>query len=185
MGRIVNRAQFAEIIGKSPRTVGEMIAQGLPASRTGKKGAEVQIDTEAAITWLISREVAKRVPDLDETEPRSREAEEYLLIKAKRIHQDLVNAEKEQQLANLDEMQQAASAAMILIGSQLDGLAGRLATPLANLDDPAEIRELLLDECRRIRSAAANRLQDFFTVDRSGELAAPATEADAVAMGGD
>ena len=47
----------------------------------------------------------------------------------------------------------------VLFGSQLDGLPGRVAGQVAGESDPAAIRRILFDECRRIRNATALELE--------------------------
>lgn len=66
----------------------------------------------------------------------------------------------------------------VLIGSQLDGLAGRVAGQVAAESDPATIRKVLFDESRRIRNAAARELEALAGARPHGEGAAGAAESD-------
>lgn len=70
-------------------------------------------------------------------------------------------AERQRELVPLAEAQAIFDRTMILIGGQLDGLAGRMAGELAGITDPAEIRAALFHETRRIRDEAARQLTDW------------------------
>ena len=68
MGKIVSKKELGELIGKSPRWISKLIDDGLPVSGGGGRGVEVQIDSEAAIEWLIARAVRQELGDDDEDE---------------------------------------------------------------------------------------------------------------------
>lgn len=57
MGRIVNKAELAEIIGISLKGVDEMIRRGMPlVSRGGEgRGASFQIDVSDVMKWQVSQ----------------------------------------------------------------------------------------------------------------------------------
>jgi phage terminase Nu1 subunit (DNA packaging protein) len=63
----VNQTRFADVIGKSPQYVALLVEQGMPAERSGKRGAAVFIHTEKAIAWLILRERQKVEAELAPT----------------------------------------------------------------------------------------------------------------------
>jgi hypothetical protein len=77
-----------------------------------------------------------------------REIEQRVAIRAR----DLIPA---------DAARAAFEAAMALIGSQLDGLGGRIAADVAAQADPAICKKVIFDETRRIRAAAAAELEAF------------------------
>ena len=87
--------------------------------------------------------------------------EKRRLIIAQRKQIELRTRVEERELVPLAEAQTTFNAAMILVGSQLDGLPGRVAGEVAGLEDPAAVRALLFDETRRIRDAAAAKLADW------------------------
>ncbi|WP_311276157.1 terminase small subunit [Methylobacterium sp. WCS2018Hpa-22] len=60
MGKIVNRAELAEIFGYSLPTVDTWIKEGLPTRKQGAKGVAWEIDTAEAHTWLIKKARATR-----------------------------------------------------------------------------------------------------------------------------
>lgn len=76
----------------------------------------------------------------------------------------------ERDVVSLDEVGSVFEAAMTLVGGQLDGIAGRMCAELAQIDDPAIVREKLFHECRRIRNAAAAELETFAGGATRGEV---------------
>ncbi|MDG4605623.1 MAG: terminase small subunit [Candidatus Contendobacter sp.] len=53
---VLNRHQFAELLGVTGPTVRQWVKSGMPAERPGTAGnAPVEIDSVAAIRWLIHR----------------------------------------------------------------------------------------------------------------------------------
>jgi len=83
------------------------------------------------------------------------------------------------QLAPTEDYQIAINEAMVILASQFDGLPGRTASQLATMTDAAEIRRFLLNEIRRIRAAAADRLEGWARVVAGSAVAAPAAGSDA------
>lgn len=74
MGRLVNKQELSEILGKSERTLTTWQKNGLPIALDGGRGAQNQYDTEAVIDWLINREISKLTID-DEGRIHDYEAE--------------------------------------------------------------------------------------------------------------
>ncbi|MDW3144960.1 terminase small subunit, partial [Vibrio sp. 2094] len=86
---IVNRNEFADLVGKSAKWVGEWIKDGMPTEGGGGRGKPVMIDTAKAIDWLVDREVKKQVGEDEEGEdrtprPGTKDGEELLTAIAKR-----------------------------------------------------------------------------------------------------
>ena len=103
--------------------------------------------------------------------------ERLKLVVAQRKQIEQRTRAEERELVPVGEVQSAFSAVMAMIGGQLDGLPGRMAGELAGIEDPAEIRETLFVETRRIRDAAAHRLENFgHDPERGGPDEAAATE---------
>lgn len=104
--------------------------------------------------------------------------EKRLLVIAqrKKIEQEI--KERSRELVPLSEAQLAFNEAMVLIGSQLDGLPGRVAGELAGVTEPAEVRGLLFEETRRIRHAAATKLEDWASHSQRSESVGAATAED-------
>lgn len=59
MGKIVNQAELAEIIGKDPSTIWEWQDQGLPIRKPGAGRAGHEYDAAEVIAWMIGRELSR------------------------------------------------------------------------------------------------------------------------------
>lgn len=90
---------------------------------------------------------------------------------------DDAKAEKEELIVSklkgesilIEDAKIAINEAMVIIGTQLDGVGGRMASELAGISEPAIIRKKLLNETRRIREAAADRLARLAVIEDSGK----------------
>ena len=151
----VTISEFAAMFEYSQQRVSDMVAQGMPAS-PGHRGKARQIHLRAALDWLIRREVEKfKTPDGGET------MEEAELRKA-RADADIAAlkaAEQAGKVVELEHVEATVERAMVMCAGQLDGLGGRVAARLAAESDPAVVRQVLFDECRRIRAAIAAELE--------------------------
>ena len=131
---------------------------------------------EAIAGWLAYNCAGSVNTDLTE--------ERRLLTIAQRRRLELELEERKRELVPLADVGQTFNATMVLIGAQLDGLAGRMAGELAGISDPAEVRALLFDECRRIRHAAADKLEDWAAGAQRGSPAETTTPEDTRSVGG-
>lgn len=157
MGITVTKKNFADMIGKSPRWVSNLIDEGMPA-KGGGRGKAVEIDTEEAIDWLVRREISKRFGDDEEVEEGSAADEDRRLKRVRREEIELRIEERKRNLGPVEGFEDIALRIAGVYASQLDGLSSRVAGELSAIDDPAEIRAYLHDETRQIRAATAERL---------------------------
>jgi hypothetical protein len=104
------------------------------------------------------------------------EKKRLVIAQRKKIEQDM--EERSRELVPLNDAQNAFNETMVLIGAQLDGLAGRVAGEVAGLTDPAEVRGLLFEETRRIRHAAATKLEDWANGPQRSDTSRTATAED-------
>lgn len=161
MGKIVSKKELGELIGKSPRWISKLIDDGLPVSGGGGRGVEVQIDSEAAIEWLIARAVRQELGDDEEDEEglASASTEDRLLKRARREKLQLEIDQTRGRLLPADTVGQILVSVAAVYATQLDALPSRCAADLAVIDDPATIRARVFEETRRIRAATADRLE--------------------------
>lgn len=158
MGITVTKKTLADMIGKSPRWVSKLIEEGMPVKGGGGRGVAVEIDTEDAINWLIRQEVMKRYGDGEEIEEGSVADEDRQLKRVRREKIQLEIDAARRKVVPFDATEAILFRIAAVFGTQLDALASRNASEFAALDDPAEIRQKLFAECRRIRAATAERL---------------------------
>lgn len=188
MGKIVSKKEFAELIGKSERWVTKLIEEDMPVAGGGGRGVAVQIDSEAAINWLIAREVRREMGDGDEDEEglSSASTEDRLLKRARREKLQIEIDRERGRLIPCEAVAQVLTSVAAVYATQLDALPSRCASQLAVIDDPALIRARVFEETRRIRKATAERLElraqefsaDVDQIDQLGseDGASPAAE---------
>lgn len=180
VGKIISKKELADLIGKSERWVSKLIDEGLPIAGGGGRGVAVQIDSAAAIEWMIAREVRREIGvDGDDDEGAGSASSEDRLLKRARREKLQIEIDKERgRLVPNDAVMTLCTSIAAVYATQLDSLASRCASDLAVLDEPAEIRARLFEETRRIRAATADRL-----VDRARKLTTEADGLDSLRRG--
>ena len=171
MGLSFNKAEFARLIGKSPRWITKLITEeGLPVESGGGKGKAVIIDSDVGINWLIKEAVAKAVgmregdeDEAGELREGTKAYEDYHLQKAKRIQEQVKAKQAEQTSIELEDLKPILFEIANIYGQQLDSIGGRVATEFSSINDPAIIKSRMLEESRRIRGQTADRIIAFCT----------------------
>lgn len=161
MGKIISKKDLADLLGKSERWISKLIEEGLPVSGGGGRGIAVQIDSQAAIEWLIAREVRRELGEEDDDTDGvgSASTEERLLKRARREKLQLEIDREREKLLPVDAVAQILISVAAVYATQLDSLPSRVAADMAVIDDPAQARARLFEETRRIRAATADRLE--------------------------
>ncbi|MCV3804656.1 terminase small subunit [Pseudomonas aeruginosa] len=161
MGRTISKKDLADLLGKSERWVSKLIEEGLPTQGGGGRGVAVQIDSQAAIEWLILREVRREIGDEgdDEEGLSSASAEDRLLKRARREKLQLEIDQVRGRLIPNEVFVALITSIAAIYATQLDALPSRCAADLAIIDDPALIRDRLFKETRTVRAATADRLE--------------------------
>jgi len=59
MGKIVNQAELAEMLGKDPSTIWEWQDQGLPIKKPGAGRTGHEYDTAEVVVWMVQRELQR------------------------------------------------------------------------------------------------------------------------------
>ncbi|MEP7247979.1 MAG: hypothetical protein ABI885_30420, partial [Gammaproteobacteria bacterium] len=95
------------------------------------------------------------------------------LTEAQRRDIELRTRQREGLVLERDAVASAFDGVMVVLGAELDGLAGRMCSELASLNEPAAVRARLFDECRRIRNHAADAIEAFA---ETGSTGTPSTE---------
>ncbi|MFA0194467.1 terminase small subunit [Vibrio sp. 10N.222.55.E8] len=167
----VNRNEFAELVGYSPKWIGTFIDEGMPHEGGGGRGKPLIIDTESAIKWLIEREVKKQLGETESEDntPKAgtKDGEELLLTKAKRRKAEVEAKKAEESVIDLQDVGQFLYAISTLFGNECNGLGARLAPEVAPVDEPAKCKHIIDVECRRVRASTADRIREFVTEYRA------------------
>lgn len=110
------------------------------------------------------------------------------LIKAQADKTESENQKLRGELVPFELVEDVLNEVAVLYGTSVDALPGRLANELAGINDPAEVKSRLFDECRRIRIATADLLRRFAETVERGEISSVdsrrAIEPNAGSMGG-
>lgn len=152
----ITLAEWARLQEVLPQAVTTQVNAGLPATESQGKGKPRYVNSRAAIDWLIARAVRKfEAPDDGET------LVDAALRKA-RADADLAEmkvAEAANAVIPLDAVEAMFEQALVLVATQLDGIAGRIAATVAAESDAAVCRQVIFDECRRVRDAMAAQFE--------------------------
>lgn len=162
---MVSTAQLAHLLALTDRQVRNLAAAGvLRRAGVGRK----QFDAFDCVPRYLRHSRQGGGSSADIAEARLR------LIEAQRREIEQRTRRADKQLIEIDLVASGFAAAMVTVGSQLDGLAGRMAGELAGINDPAVMKARLFDECRRIRNAAADQLEALAS-DQAGREGAEST----------
>ena len=163
MANPVSVNEIASFCGITARRVQQLVKEGMPQEGRGK------YNFAAGVRWYISylQEQNKLQGSGTSNKDLKDTREQYLDIQRQSAELDL--KQKIGELVDREETQIAVNEAMVIIATQMDGIGGRFANELADIDDPAQIRILLLNETRRIRGAAADRLQCLGAIEVGGK----------------
>jgi phage terminase Nu1 subunit (DNA packaging protein) len=158
--------KIAAIAGLSVRQFNRLVREGhVP------KAQRALFDPEAALAALIAyyRQGKAGSSNYDSEKLR------HVIAQRREVEQR--TALKARELLPAQQVRTTFDTAMTLIGSQLDGLAGRIANDVAAQSDPAICRGIIFNETRRIRAAAAAELETIASTDR-GRKTPPTAESD-------
>lgn len=154
----VSRINLALILGVSQETISRLLRDGVFKQSIGKKyklGEAVQAYNEYIAG---GREVGNKAQD---------ERRKLLIAQTEKINLEI--SEKRNELISFDHATQTLTEAMVIVSSQLEGLPGRVASKVLNIDNAAVARQIILKEIRRIRESAGRKLKELAGSYESGE----------------
>jgi phage terminase Nu1 subunit (DNA packaging protein) len=147
---IVNRTQFAELIGCSGPQVANLIREGMPAAGAGKRGVALAIDTTQAIPWLLER--AQRRAEAEQAGPRGdlmREQADRLQMQNEQTRSELVPIGQIEAVAG--ELIRQLDAALLPVSD--------VAEAIAATSNASQVRALLTGAVRDARRRFANGIE--------------------------
>ena len=153
---VCTTAQLMKIFGVQRRTLTHYFQDGMPKHKHG------HYYLPAVVQWLTHR-IKQRTGGgaLD----RARQE----LYEAQTARHNLEMAEKRGELVEFDECQGALNEVTQLIIATMDALGPRLGGVLADMDNPAEIEDVIEREIRACREEAAKRISKYRArVERRG-----------------
>lgn len=160
----INQSQVASLIGLSRSRVSQIFEEsGCPIVKSGKKGKAVSVNAPEFFKWYLGRHLSKELAKVssDQEDIGSREEEEKRLVAARARKVELETQQLKGELVPITEIQVLLNEVAVIYGTGLESLSGRLANELAGIKKPAEIKERIHIETRRIRKATAGKLLGF------------------------
>jgi len=161
-------AEFARLLDVSPASVTNWMNDGMPATRSGKSGREVQIDLAAALPWVISHREA----------PPGSQRERLAKAQAEKV--EMENEMRRGRSIDAGQVEETLFGVAAYLAREHDALPGRVASELAGINEPAIIRAKLLAELRGIREGLAQ--YSFRAADALSDLAEECGDSSAAAV---
>lgn len=152
----VSTAELSRITGYSEMHLSRLAHEGMPKEGRGL------YDLERAIKWLLTRRDTTANANIQDVKRQ--------LIQEQIEAQKLENAKTRLELLPLEDVQHMLNAAGVIVASQLDGLAPRVAHELSAITTiPApKVQEVVFRECRSIRESIAAEWDSYRGPDADG-----------------
>jgi phage terminase Nu1 subunit (DNA packaging protein) len=158
----ISGPQLAQLSGLTVRQLGRLVGAGV--IRKAQRGRYALTEVVPALVdyYRQGKEGSGDIAEekLKKTVAERREIEQRTAIRAR-------------ELIPVDQVRTCFDTAMVIVGSQLDGLGGRLAGDVAAESDPAVCKGIIFNETRRIRAASAAELEAL--TNPNGRREAPET----------
>ena len=142
MGKIVNKQELAEILGKSETTLTTWQKNGMPIKFEAKRGQPNQYDTEAVIAWWLRRDISKLTVGGD-GEVLDYEAERARLTHHQANKTEMEAAVMRGDLIPADTVQQVQADMVGRCRARLLAIPTKAAHQMLGLDDLSEAQDVL------------------------------------------
>lgn len=162
----ISAPALAELFGVSPDMVRRYVNDyGMPRVSNGKYLLGV------CVQWYINR-LRMAVAGGDSNDVAQ---EKLKLIRAQRHRYEIENKKKRGELIDHNTVAGVLNNMGTIVASQLDGMAPRLSSIVAGMDDPGEVQQVLFNECRTIRDNTAAATLDLAATYDDGQYHTTAT----------
>lgn len=154
--KYVHTPELSRITGYTATHIGRMVREGMPKADRGL------FDLELAVKWLLTRRDERATATIQDVKKD--------LIEEQIEAQRLDNAKTRGDLLPLEDVQHMLNAAGVIVATQLDGLAPRVAHELSAITAiPApKVQEVVFRECRSIRENIAAEWDAYRGADADG-----------------
>jgi len=176
---------IAKLFNLTERRIQQLAKEGIiPKSERGKYDLVAAV--RGYVKYLQERALGRSEGSYNDSSDIK--VERKRLIKAQADKTESENHKLRGELVPFELVEDVLNEVAVLYGSGVDALPGRLANELAGINEPAEIKVRLFDECRQIRIATAGLLRRFAETVERGETSRfnsrCAIESDAGSVGG-
>lgn len=166
-GRIVSRAELADIFGVTPPTVDRWVSQGCPVAKEGGRGRAYEFNTADVREWRdqVIRDDARSTAEASEQELLRRE------LAAKTELAELRLAKEKRVVAPVQDMLRAMTVANAKVRASLRTLADRIPRMIVGETNEARIKSVLKSEIdQALKSlATASLVTDEDLTDDDGD----------------
>src|SRR5438067_2184173 len=144
-GKIVNRAELAGILARSPPAIDTMVRSGCPQISRGGSGTESEFNTAEVIKWLLARERDAVRAEFDPEKAGANEGKRRFTAAAAEL-KELQLAEKRGELVSITAVTAKWIDECVAVRSRLLAIPDRVAPKIVGMSDPAAIEAALRDE---------------------------------------
>jgi phage terminase Nu1 subunit (DNA packaging protein) len=176
---------IAKLFNLTERRIQQLAKEGIiPKSERGKYSLVAVV--QGYVKYLQDRAAGRSAGSYRDESDIKVERKRLITAQANKIESE--NHKLRGELVPFELVEDVLNEMAVLYGSGIDALPGRLANELAGINEPAEIKVRLFDECRQIRIATASLLRRFAETVERGETSRLnsrcAIESDAGSVGG-
>lgn len=141
-GKVVSRAELAEVFGVSAPTIDDWIARGCPYLKKGSKGVAWAFKTSDVYQWLkkVNTEVVDSAANCTEQQLKLRK------LAAETLAAELNLAKARKEVAPVAEMIALVSKDYLDLKARLRIIPERLSTRLIAVDTETQVKRLILKD---------------------------------------
>ena len=141
MGKLVNKTELSEIIGKTQKTLTTWQSQGMPFKLAGKRGTSNEYDTADVIDWIVKRELDKYLGSDGESYDLEKERSRLTHHQANKtaLEEDVLKGE----LIPSDVVKNEWSKMVSSMRAKMLSLPTKAAHKLLNIGDFEEIESIM------------------------------------------
>mgnify|MGYP000846666665 FL=1 len=125
-------ATLSTMIGKTTMTIKKMMDEGLPFTMTGNA---YLFDSKIAVQWIIDHEVKKAIPTPEEGGKIGVHEAKRRYEVARALQAELALAKEREQLANIDDLMENFSDALVQVRAKLISMPNRLSGLLSHQEE--------------------------------------------------
>lgn len=143
-GPSVDMQGLALALGLSLPTIRTRLREGLPCRQQGGRGSAWVFDLAECIRWHTEREISKAVGNVDDGVPKA--VLEKRLLSAQVRCKEIEAAKLSGEVAPIEEMERALTAAFVEVRTALLSLPERTGLRLLSAGNETEIKAILEEE---------------------------------------
>lgn len=162
----IGRNDLAKLFDVTPQRITQLKGEGLPVGE-----GRGRFPLAGAVQWWVNYWKTKNSPTSNSLDTHRRR-----LLKAQAKKAEIDNEIRLKELIPAELIASTLNQVGVIVASQLDAIAPRLANELTNQDDPAYVTKVINDETRQIRNAVADLFDDLANTKNDSIDSTPAAD---------